>query len=92
MALEAREHSKLGAKERQGARSLFAGASEIVPDRQGRIAIPANLRQFAGLEREVVVTGAFSRVEIWDAARWAVRNAEGAASLAEAVDLPAFGM
>jgi MraZ protein len=51
-------------------RSFAAGAAEATPDKQGRISIPAHLRSFAGLEREVVVTGVLTRVEIWDALRW----------------------
>ncbi|HEY8457916.1 MAG TPA: division/cell wall cluster transcriptional repressor MraZ [Actinopolymorphaceae bacterium] len=51
-------------------RMLFAGASDEVPDKQGRITIPPALRQYAGLERDCVVIGAMNRVEIWDAAAW----------------------
>lgn len=36
------------------------------PDRQGRITIPAALRTYAGLDREVVVVGVFDRIELWD--------------------------
>ena len=55
-------------------RFLFAGAVEVEPDRQGRILIPQNLREYAGLEKDVVVIGASDRAEIWDAARWAADN------------------
>jgi MraZ protein len=51
-------------------RVLFAGASDEVPDKQGRVTIPPALRGYAGLERECVVIGANSRVEVWDAAAW----------------------
>ncbi len=51
-------------------RMLLAGASEEVPDRQGRVTIPASLRGYAGLDREAVVVGMVGRLEVWDAAAW----------------------
>ena len=52
------------------ARFFFAGASECEPDRQGRILVPQVLRQYAGLERETVIVGVATRVEIWPALAW----------------------
>lgn len=69
-------------------RVLFAGASDEVPDKQGRITIPPALRAYAGLERDCVVIGANNRVEIWDAAAWESYLAEqepAFAALAEEV-------
>jgi MraZ protein len=57
-------------------RVLFAGASDEVPDKQGRITIPGPLRTYAGLTKDCVVIGANARVEIWDAAAWAGYEAE----------------
>ena len=51
-------------------RMLMAGASDEVPDRQGRVTIPPSLRTYAGLDRDVVVIGAGDRAEIWDAQAW----------------------
>ena len=51
-------------------RVLFAGASDEVPDRQGRITLPPALREYAGLRRECTVIGANTRVEVWDTAAW----------------------
>ncbi|GAA4681612.1 division/cell wall cluster transcriptional repressor MraZ [Pseudonocardia yuanmonensis] len=51
-------------------RSLFSGTDEQNPDGQGRIAIAPELRRYAGLTKECVVIGAFTRVEIWDAQSW----------------------
>lgn len=51
-------------------RLLLSGAHDETPDRQGRITIPAQLRSYAGLDRELAVIGAGSRAEIWDAAKW----------------------
>ena len=52
-------------------RTMFANAADCEPDGQGRILIPAKLRQYADLDKEVVVIGSFDRVEIWSAQRWA---------------------
>ena len=51
-------------------RVFLSGASDEVPDKQGRITIPPILRQYAGLEREVTVIGSGSRAEIWDSTAW----------------------
>ena len=51
-------------------RYFFSGAAEVEPDKQGRILIPQNLRDHAGLEKDVTVIGAATRAEIWDTARW----------------------
>ena len=51
-------------------RVMFAGAHDEIPDRQGRITIPQGLRTYAALEKECVVIGANTRVEIWDATSW----------------------
>ena len=57
-------------------RMFFSSASDEVPDKQGRITVPQPLRQYAGLERDCVVIGANTRLEIWDAAAWATYEAE----------------
>jgi MraZ protein len=50
---------------------LFIGHSEELRlDNQSRILVSANLRQFAGIERDVVLVGQIGKIEIWDAARW----------------------
>ena len=51
-------------------RYFFSGASECALDRQGRILIPPSLREFAGLEKDVVILGLANRVEIWSGSRW----------------------
>jgi MraZ protein len=51
-------------------RVLFSGATDEIPDRQGRVMIPATLREYAGLEREVMVVGNGTTLEIWNAAAW----------------------
>ena len=61
-------------------RMIFAHAADCDPDAQGRILIPADLRQKAGLNKEVIVVGSFDRVEIWDAQRWARMEEEAFSS------------
>ena len=51
-------------------RILFASASDEVPDKQGRITVPPPLRMYAGLERDCVVIGSNTHLEIWDAQAW----------------------
>jgi len=55
---------------RDYSRVFFASASDEIPDKQGRITIPSPLRQYAGLDKDCVVIGANSRMEIWDSAAW----------------------
>ena len=57
-------------------RTFFANASDCEPDAQGRILVPAKLREYAGLTKEVVVIGSLNRAEIWDAARWTAMEEE----------------
>jgi len=51
-------------------RLFLSGATDEVPDKQGRVTIPPGLRRYANLGRDVVVSGAGPRVEIWDAEAW----------------------
>jgi MraZ protein len=71
------------AEARMRARMSFGSMVEVEPDKTGRITIPANLRQYAGLDRDVVVVGVDTRFEIWDAATWDTYVAEQEAKFAE---------
>ncbi|GAA2100951.1 division/cell wall cluster transcriptional repressor MraZ [Actinomadura alba] len=55
---------------RDYSRVFFASASDEVPDKQGRITIPAALRNYAALTRDCTVIGANTRLEIWDSQAW----------------------
>ena len=55
---------------RKFARFFLAGASQVEVDKQGRILIPNVLREFAGLEKDVVFLGVGSRIEIWSRQAW----------------------
>jgi len=51
-------------------RRVFSGAADLLPDRQGRILLPQYLRDFAGIDGEVVINGMFNYLEIWASAAW----------------------
>jgi len=51
-------------------RVFLSGASDEIPDKQGRVTIPSTLREYAGLTRDCTVIGAGSRVEVWDTTAW----------------------
>lgn len=93
IAEDVRAKARESRARREAARTFFAGATEVVPDKQGRIAIPQHLREYGGLERDVVVAGLYSRLEIWDSAKWRARERAGDESLSsESDDLADFGI
>lgn len=51
-------------------RLVFANASDAIPDKQGRVLIPPRLREFAGLDSEVVITGLNTYIEVWNPGSW----------------------
>ena len=55
---------------RKFSRFFFAGAADCEVDKQGRVLIPSVLREFAGLNKEVVLVGVLNRIEIWSKERW----------------------
>ena len=58
------------AEARAFVRFFFAGAAEVECDKQGRVLVPANLRDYALLDKDVIVLGVSNRVEIWSKATW----------------------
>jgi MraZ protein len=83
VARRLRETRGRGPVERQAARTFFAGAVEIAPDKQGRVAIPQHLREYAALDRDVIVAGNFDHIELWDAQRFREHDRVGTASIVE---------
>jgi len=53
------------------ARLMLAGAMDVEVDKQGRMVLPEYLRHYAGIGKDVVVAGLYTRLEIWDAEKWA---------------------
>lgn len=65
-------------------RFFLAGAASVEVDKQGRILVPSVLKDFAGINKEVVLIGVASRIEIWSKERWEDESAyEGVESIAE---------
>ncbi|HMO10547.1 MAG TPA: cell division/cell wall cluster transcriptional repressor MraZ, partial [Actinotalea sp.] len=67
-------------------RVFLSGAHDDVPDRQGRLSIPSDLRRYAGLARDVAVIGMGARAEIWDAQAWETYLADHVDSYSETSD------
>ncbi|MBP7320430.1 MAG: division/cell wall cluster transcriptional repressor MraZ [Lachnospiraceae bacterium] len=59
---------------RKFSRFFFAGAATVEVDKQGRILLPSVLREFAGLEKDIVSVGVLSRIEIWSKDKWQESN------------------
>jgi MraZ protein len=77
---------------REFTRLFFSQASKAAPDKQGRVLLPQNLRDYANLKKDVTVIGAGERIEIWDKAAWAAYSAETEESFSDiAEQLEGFG-
>ncbi len=74
METKFREVSQFSKEARKFARFFFAGAATCEVDKQGRVLLPANLREFAGIEKEVVLAGVVNHIEIWNKDRWQDTN------------------
>lgn len=76
---------------KQAIRKYAANAVVAEADKQGRILIPQNLREHAGLEHDITVIGNLNRAEIWDTARYEEINSKFSdEELAQAIDSIAF--
>ena len=51
-------------------RIYFSGASDLIPDKQGRILVPPYLKEYAGIKRDVFIIGVSNRIEIWGRESW----------------------
>ncbi len=78
--------STLKVEFRKLARFFFGGAERQIPTKQGRILIPLYLRQYADLDKEVVILGVSNRIEVWDKEKWIKYEKEGEATYAEAAE------
>lgn len=61
-------------KAREFQRQMFGGASDAVPDKQGRVLLPPYLRQYANLDKQAVVVGLYDHCEIWNSEHWRERQ------------------
>ncbi|OGZ60811.1 MAG: division/cell wall cluster transcriptional repressor MraZ, partial [Candidatus Spechtbacteria bacterium RIFCSPLOWO2_01_FULL_43_12] len=77
----------LGQSDARGfARLMLSGAMEVSTDRLGRILVPDYLKQYASLKKQVIVTGVYNRIEVWDENTWNLykkRSEKDAGNMAE---------
>ncbi len=72
---EMEERQDASRADRNLARFWSSGSTEVEIDRQGRMSIPAHLREFAHLDGDVLVAGVINRLELWNPGEWAQRIA-----------------
>lgn len=73
-------------KAREARHYFFANAFETTADAQGRITLSAECRQFANLDKNVVVVGDMTRLEIWDENAWAANDEANINSVASILE------
>ena len=75
--LEAPPRKEERQSRRQILRYIFAHTEEVSCDSQGRVVIPALLRAYAAIERDIVSVGMLTRIEIWAKERYSVADVSG---------------
>lgn len=65
-------------EDRKAQRSVYRGVAMVEIDKQGRITVPKRFREYANLEKEVMIFGAGNRVEIWNLDMWEEQEDEAA--------------
>lgn len=73
-------------------RLMFSEASDVIPDRQGRILIPAYLREYANLNSQVVISGLNTYIEIWNAEAWYKVKAQAEKDIEKAAQWEELGI
>lgn len=74
-------------------RLMLSGASEVELDRQGRISLPAYLREYAGIKSTVIVAGVGSKIELWSDERWQAESGQwGSGNTAVAETFSSLGI
>ena len=92
LAARLAEHTSKDPRRRLVERAFFSSARDVEIDRAGRIVIPQNLRDHAGLEGDVVVVGVNECFEIWDGGRFEAEQAKVSAALPDIIqDVPELG-
>lgn len=64
-------------------RLVFSKATEVTLDKQGRITVPQNLREYADIDKEIVLNGVLDRVELWSSDSWSEYSQEAEETYAE---------
>lgn len=78
----------LSPKARNDARFWLAGIAELELDKQGRVALPRYLCDYAGLDGAVLLVGALNRIEVWNPQEWAARVAPSEATFTNPPAIP----
>ena len=55
-------------------RNIVGSSVEVITDKQGRILVPGNLREHAGLDKDVVLVGVIDKIEVWGKERWGAQT------------------
>lgn len=71
-----REQARLGELGIETIRQVAASTIDVKPDAQGRVLIPEPLRNWAGIDSDVVVAGMFNHIEIWPLTKWEARQGQ----------------
>jgi MraZ protein len=80
------QRQELSAADRNLARVWAGGTQEVEIDRQGRLPLPQYLKDFAHLDRAVLVMGAMERIELWDPEQWEAKVRPAESSLTSPTD------
>ncbi len=67
-------------------RMFFAGAIDVIPDKQGRFIIPQYLKDYAGIKKDIVVIGVSNRIEVWDRKKWSEFYADSSDSFEQVAE------
>ena len=73
-------------QQRKLKRAIFASAERLVPDSQGRIALPANLRDHAQIQNTAVIVGVGDRIELWNPELWSPAKSEAEKQAPEIIE------
>jgi len=73
-------------------RFFFSGAVEIEMDKQGRILVPPQLREYANIDKDLVIIGVSNRAEIWSVEEWEAYSREASASYEEIAEKLNLGL
>jgi len=78
---EKQQLAKAGRIARNQLRAFAAGSTRVTPDKQGRIPVSLDQRDFAGISKACVINGAITHLEVWSHDRWAELGGEGREAL-----------
>jgi len=85
---DAKSHPGIdGSKRRAFMRRYFSQAFPCPIDKQGRMVLPAEMCSKIGLEKEVVLVGTGTRIEVWSPEAWSVEQGASEADFKAAADL-----